>query len=203
MMHHILKSISYIFHPLLMPLLGVIFYFSKTSRYIPEPIVKAKLISIFILTVVLPILLYYLLKTLKKVDSINLETTKERIIPLALNAIIIILMLQRVLPVNEIIELHYFFLGILLSTITCFILAILKFKVSIHMIAMGGIFMFFVALSIHFSINVNGIIALMFVLVGAVATSRLYLKAHNNIELVIGFFVGLFPQLIMLNYWLQ
>ena len=202
-MHHILKSISYIFHPLLMPLLGVIFYFSKTPRYIPLPIIKAKLISVFILTIVLPVLLYYLLKTLKKVDSINLETAKERIIPLALNVVIIVLVLQRVLPQNEVIELYYFYLGILLSTIACFILAILKFKASIHMIAMGGVFMFFIALSIHFSININGTIALMFVLLGAVATSRLYLKAHTNIELIIGFFVGLIPQLTMLNYWLQ
>jgi len=203
MIHHILKSISYIFHPLLLPLLGVIFYFSKTPRYIPVPIIKAKLISLFILTVVLPVLLYYLLKTLKKVDSINLETPKERIIPLALNAIIIVLVLQRILPQNEVIELYYFFLGILLSTITALILAFLKFKASIHMIAVGGLFMFFIALSIHFSININGTIALLFILTGAVATSRLYLKAHDNIELLIGFFVGLFPQLIMLNYWLQ
>ena len=202
-MQHILRSISYIFHPLLMPLLGVIFYFSKTPRYIPLPIIKAKLLSVFILTIVLPVLLYYLLKTLKKVDSINLETARERVIPLALNAVIIILILQRILPQNEVIELYYFFLGILLSTFTCMILAILKFKASIHMIAIGGVFMFFIALSIHFSININGTIALLFILIGAIATSRLYLKAHDNIELIIGFFVGIVPQLIMLNYWLQ
>jgi len=202
-MHHILRSISYIFHPLLMPLLGVIFYFSKTPRYIPLPIIKAKLISVFILTIVLPVLLYYLLRTIRQVNSIHLDTAKERIIPLALNAIIIVLVLLRILPQNEVIELYYFFLGILLSTITGLILAILKFKASIHMIAIGGVFMFFIALSIHFSINVNGTIALLFILTGATATSRLYLKAHDNIELIIGFFVGLVPQLIMLNYWLQ
>lgn len=71
------------------------------------------------------------------------------------------------------------------------------------MIAIGGVFMFFIALSIHFSININGTIALLFILIGAIATSRLYLKAHDNIELIIGFFVGIVPQLIMLNYWLQ
>jgi len=75
-MHSILKSISYVFHPLLMPILGVIFYFSKTPRFIPIEIVKAKLISLFILTILLPVLLYYLLKTLKKVESISLQTTQ-------------------------------------------------------------------------------------------------------------------------------
>ena len=42
----ILKGISFVFHPLIMPILGVIFYFSKTPRFIPEAIVMAKLFSI-------------------------------------------------------------------------------------------------------------------------------------------------------------
>lgn len=201
MIHTLLKSISFIFHPLLMPLLGVIFYFSKTPRFIPEPIIKAKLFSVTILTVILPILLYYLLKTLNRVESVYLETTDERKLPLLLNCLIIILVLIRVLPQNEIPELYFFFIGILISTITCFVLAVSKFKASIHMIASAGFFMFAVALAIHFKININGTIALMCIILGAIATSRLHLKAHTSIELLIGFFVGLMPQLILLNYW--
>jgi hypothetical protein len=70
------------------------------------------------------------------------------------------------------------------------------------MIAIGGLLMFFIALSIHFNINIIGSIALMFIISGAVATSRLHLKAHSLIELIIGFFIGAIPQLILLNYWL-
>ncbi|RXJ52222.1 hypothetical protein [Gelidibacter gilvus] len=202
MIHYLLKSISYIFHPLLMPLLGVIFYFSKTPRFIPEPVMKAKLFSVTILTIILPILLYFLLKTIKRVESLELKTTKERIIPLILNVLIMLLILKRVLPYDEIPELYYFYLGILLSTLTCLFLAILKFKASIHMIGSAGFFMFAVALSIHFKININGTIALMCIIIGAIATSRLHLKAHTNVELLIGFFVGFVPQLVLLNYWL-
>ncbi|MCL8008478.1 hypothetical protein M8845_13695 [Gelidibacter japonicus] len=202
MIHYLLKSISYIFHPLLMPLLGVIFYFSKTPRFIPEPVMKAKVFSITILTIILPILLYFLLKTIKKVDSLELKTSKERIIPLTLSALIIFLILKRVLSYDEIPELYYFYLGILFSTLTCLVLAILKFRASIHMIGSAGFFMFAVALSIHFKININGTIALMCIVMGGIATSRLHLKAHNNTELLIGFFVGLVPQIVLLNYWL-
>lgn len=202
MIDQLLKSISFIFHPLLMPLLGVIFYFSKTPRFIPDPVLKGKLFSVTILTVVLPMLLYYLLKTLNKVDSVYLETTNERKLPLLLNSLIIVLVLIRVLPQNEIPELYFFFIGILISTITCFALAVVKFKASIHMIAASGFFMFAVALAIHFKVNINGTIALMCIILGAIATSRLHLKAHTPIELVIGFFVGLMPQLVLLNYWI-
>ncbi|MCK0124868.1 hypothetical protein MWU76_10690 [Gelidibacter sp. F2691] len=202
MIHFLLKSISYIFHPLIMPLLGVIFYFSKTPRFIPEPVIKAKVFSITILTLILPVLLYFLLKTIQKVDSLHLKSTKERLIPLFLNAVIIGLILNRVLPYQEIPELYYFFLGILFSTLACLFLAIFKIKASIHMIASAGFFMFAIALSIHFKININGTIALMCIIIGAIATSRLHLKAHTNVELVLGLFVGLLPQLILLNYWL-
>ncbi len=202
MMHRILKSISFIFHPLIMPFLGVLFYFSKSPRFIPDFTIKAKLFSIGILTLVLPILLFYLLKTINKINSFYLETTKERIWPLILNCTIVILILKRVLTQNEIPELYFFFIGILCSTLACLMLALLKFKVSIHMIASSGLFMFIVAIGIHFKININGTIAAMCVIMGAIATSRLHLKAHSTIELIMGFFIGLVPQLIMLNYWL-
>ena len=201
-MDRILKSVSYIFHPLFMPLFGVIFYFSKSPRYIPDQIIHAKLISLFILTIILPVLLYFLLKTLGKVNSIYLKTTQERIFPLVLNCVVILIVLQRILTATQIIELYYFFVGILISTLSCLILAILKFKVSIHMISISGLFMFFIALSIHFSININGTLALMSIITGAVATSRLHLNAHTYVELIMGVFVGVLPQLLLVNYWL-
>jgi len=198
----ILKSISFVFHPLIMPLLGVLFYFHKTPRFIPEEVQNAKIFSIVILTIILPILLFFLLKTINKVDSIYLKSTKERLIPLFINCVIITLILIRVMTSNEIVELYYFFLGVLCSTLTCFILAIFKIKASIHMIAASGFFMFAIALGIHYQININGTIALMMIILGAIATSRLHLKAHTNQELILGIFTGLFPQLFLLNYWL-
>jgi hypothetical protein len=198
----LLKSISVVFHPLIMPLLGVIFYFSKTPRYIPEHVMKAKIFSIVILTIILPILLFFLLKTINKVDSIYLKSTRERLIPLFINCIIISLILIRVLKSNEIAELYYFFLGILFSTLVCLILAIFKVKASIHMIAASGFFMFAVALGIHYQININGTIALMMIILGAIATSRLHLNAHTNKELIIGVLTGLLPQLLLSNFWL-
>jgi hypothetical protein len=185
-----------------MPFIGTLFYFSKAPRYIPVPFIKAKLFAIALFTIVLPILLYYLLKTIGKASSVHLGKIRERIIPLVLNSVIILVITQRIVPVKELPELYYFFIGTLLSTMACLMLVLLKFKASIHMIASGGVLIFFVALSIHFSINIVGTIALFFVIIGAIATSRLHMKAHSNIELIIGFFVGVIPQIILLNYWL-
>ena len=201
-MDHLLKSFSFIFHPLIMPIAGVIFYFSKSPRYIPMEVMSTKLISLFILTIVLPILMYFLLKTIGKVKSIYLESTEERILPLVLNFVVTLVIIKRILTPTQVVELYYFFVGILISTLACLILALFKFKASIHLIAVSGVLMFFIALSIHFSININGTLALMAIIVGAVATSSLHVKAHNYKELIIGFFLGVIPQLVLVNYWL-
>jgi len=184
-----------------MPLVAVVFYFSKSPRFLPKELIYSKLISLSILTVVLPLLIYYLLKTLGKARTIYLESSKERILPLALNAVILLVLIFRVFPASQIIELHFFFLAVLMSTLSCLILAILDFKSSIHLIAITGVFTFFLLISINYSININGTLALMCILIGAVATSRLYLKAHTVLELIVGSFLGVIPQIIMVNYW--
>ena len=118
-MNFFLKSISILFHPIFMPLLGVAFYFSKSPRYIPTQIIQTKIISIIILTIILPILLFSVLKTLKKVNSIYLKTTRERIIPLTVNCIILLLIIRKIFPQNDILELYFFFIGILITSLSC------------------------------------------------------------------------------------
>ena len=196
------NCISFVFHPIVMPLIAVVFYFHKSPRFIPEQWIDAKIISLFILTVLLPILIFYLLKTLGKANSIYLRTTKERILPLLVNIIIILLILYRVFPSHQIIELYYFFIGVLISNITALVLNIIKFKVSLHMVAISGVFMFFNGFALHFSKNINGTLALMSLITGTVATARLYLKAHTPRELFIGLLIGVIPQIIAENYWL-
>jgi len=185
-----------------MPFIGSLFYFSTAPRYFSTSNINTKLTVIFVLTIMIPLLIFYFLKRLKIITSIHLVTTRQRIIPLTLNVLILLLIVQHIIPINEFNELYYFFIGALLSTITCLILAFLKFKASIHMAAIAGILMFFIAISINYNIHIINIIILVFVANGAIAMSRIHVNAHNYIELIIGFFIGLIPQLILVNYWL-
>lgn len=184
-----------------MPLIAVVFYFSKSPRYLPKELIYSKLISLGILSIILPILIYYLLNTLGKARTIYLKSSKERILPLAVNCCILIVIIFRVFPISQLMVLHFFFIAVLMSTLSCLILVLLSFKASIHMIAVTGVFAFFILLSINYSININGTLALMCVLIGAIATSRLYLKAHTILELSVGCVLGILPQIIMVNYW--
>ncbi|MGJ5641741.1 hypothetical protein [Formosa sp. S-31] len=197
-----IKSISYIFHPLFMPFACVLFYFSKSPRYIPFELIKYKVFSLFILTIIIPLLSTLVLKLLGRVDTIQLSRAKERILPLLIYTALLFIIIKRVILPEDFIELYYFFIGIIFSTLTCVILLLVNYKASIHIMALSGLFMFFIALSVHFHINIIGSIALISILLGATATSRLQLRAHTPQELVMGFFIGLLPQLLLVPYWL-
>jgi hypothetical protein len=136
------------------------------------------------------------------VSSIFLRNKKERIYPLLISAGLFILILTKVIPNNYIVELYYFFLGLLAATITCVFLLLIRFKTSLHMMGMGTILMYLICLSIHFERNIVIAISCMFFASGLVATARIFLKAHTRAELLIGLMIGMASQLLTIKFWL-
>ncbi len=201
-MKFLIKSASFIFHPLWMPFAGSLFYFLVTPRFFPLPLIQAKLLAVAITTVFIPVVFYFLLKNLGKADSIFLKDVNERRWPLFFYCLLIGLNLFKILNIYNYPSLYYYFVGMLFSILAAFILALLKVKVSLHMLGLSGIFMFVIALSIYFHLNLIYAIAFLVAALGITATSRLHYKAHSWIELIIGFFIGLVPQIIVLNFWL-
>ncbi len=201
-MKFLIKSASYIFHPLWMPFAGSLFYFLVTPRFFPLPLIQAKLLAIAITTLFIPVVFYFLLKNLGKAESVFLKDVSQRRWPLFFYSLLICLNLYKILNIYNYPALYYFFVGILFSIITAFILAWLKLKISLHMLGLSGILMFVLALSIYYRLNLIYVIAFLIVALGLTATSRLHYKAHTWLELFLGFFIGFLPQLIVLNYWL-
>ena len=201
-MNYFLQSASFIFHPLLMPLVGVGLYFKLTPKFIEPEIIIIKTYSIIIITILIPLILFFLLKNSGLVKSINLKEVKERKYPLMIQIILIFIIITRVFTKYHHPELYYFFIAVAVSSLVALILVIVNFKVSLHQMGIAGVTMFLIALSIHFTENYLFEISLFFLINGWVASSRLETKSHSISELIIGFIVGVFPQFIMLNYWL-
>src|SRR5690606_3128462 len=201
-MQDIIKSASYIFHPVWMPFMGSLFYFVITPRYFPFPLIKAKLLAIAITTLFIPIVFYFLLKNLGKATNMFMSDVRERRWPLFFFCLLMGLNLYQILDVYNYPALYYFFVGILFSAFTGFLLSLVRVKISLHMLGLSGILMFVMALSIFYQINMIYTIAFLIAALGLTATSRLHFHAHNWLELLLGFFVGFLPQLIVLNFWL-
>lgn len=200
-MNQILRIAGYIFHPLLMPLFGVLCYYASTPRFLELQIMLANIYAIATLTAFTPIVLFFMLKNIGVLSSIHLVDVRERKYPLMIQVLLVLLIIKLIFKPYQDIELYYFFVGILATTLTALSLVLLKFKVSLHQMAVAGVTLFLIGISIHFEINMLGSISVLCIINGLVASSRLHTKSHSVIELCFGFLIGGIPQFLLFGFW--
>ncbi len=201
-MQVVLRFISYVFHPLFIPIGGTVAYFLVTPKFNSLELQSGNILPIFILTVIIPIIFYFILRNMGLIKTIFADTLAERKYPLYLSMLIYLMILYKVIPLNYINELYYFFVGLLIGSFATLIMLFFKVKSSIHMLGMGSILAYLIGLSIHFEINITIAISLLTLFCGLVATSRLFMKAHTPTELILGFMLGSCAQLFTYKYWL-
>jgi len=160
------------------------------------------LFQILIITTIVPILFFLLLRSTGNVKSVMVHETSQRIIPLVLQCFLFILLVKRTIVINRYPELHFFFLGGLFSTIIALIYSLFKIKASLHMMAISGFVVFIIGLNMHLQLHNPYWPALLVLLTGIVASSRLEMNAHTYKELLIGLIIGIIPQVLFLYLWL-
>lgn len=201
-MKKILPFFSYLFHPIFIPLLGSIFYVLLDNHYFTLPQYLILFLQIIIITLFLPIAFFYLLRTFGKIDTVMLSDISQRKIPLLLQLMLFAVLIEKGITFERFPSLYFFFVGGIFSTLLAFFLLYLKTKASIHMIGISSLTVFLIGLSIHNEINTINTVAFFVIMNGAVASSRLEMKAHSNKELLIGFLCGVVPQTMLLYFWL-
>lgn len=198
----ILPFFSYIFHPIFVPLMATLFYFHYNTETFELKEKGIVLLQILILTLVVPILVYFLLRALNQIDSIMAPNMGQRKIPLVVQCFIMILLIKRSITIDRYLELHFFFLAALLSTLIALILLFAKIKASIHMLAFSSLTIFILGLQLQHPECFLLTFPLFIFLNGVIASSRLVMQAHTPKELIIGFLSGCVPQLLLLVIWL-
>lgn len=201
-MKRYLPFFSYLFHPIFMPLLGTVFYVLIDGPYFTTVQYIALFLQIIIITFLLPLAFFYLLKTYGKIDSIMVSNIAHRKIPLLLHIVLLTILITKSITLERFPPLYFYFLGGILSAAMTFVLLYTKIKASIHMIGMSSLTVFLIGLSIHHQINTIHLVTFFVIMNGLVASSRLVMKAHTNKELLIGFLCGLLPQLGLFYFWL-
>ena len=190
------KFFSYVFHPLIIPTLGMIIIFNSNSYVnfaIPFELKKAVVILVGLSTFVIPTLFTLFLQNRGYIKTIEMETTKERVIPYGFTVIFYFFTIYMMIkaPIPPII--FNFMIGALVSVILAFIVN-LKWKISAHMIGIGGLVGALIATSFLLNVNLISYITLSIFVAGLVASSRLILNAHSPNQLIVGFLIGMICQ---------
>jgi hypothetical protein len=199
LLRYIAKFISFLLHPLFIP--TFFFYFLMiVVPYKFEGItdwqLKMRLFSVFWLTAFFPAFAVFLLWRLKFSESIFLRTQKERIIPYVITMFFYWWMyyLSRNFK-DQPIDLKYFYFGIFIATSLGLIINNF-IKISLHAIGISGLLMAVFLVSMRYP-AVNLIWLLFTILLSSIVVSaRMIVSDHTKQELLIGFAVGIFTQLI-------
>lgn len=189
------RLLSYVLHPILVPILGTLFYFIYLPRHTNKDLEITVIASVLIGTYILPLVFLSVLKKTKVIENYNLEEVEDRKYPLLFCIAICYLLSTLIKKGESTMHLSLFFYGITLALFICYLSIFKKVKISLHLIGIGGLIGFISIFSFHYQINQLFTIMLLFIVSGIIASSRLILKAHTKREVMAGFFIGILAQL--------
>lgn len=181
---------SLVFHPLLIPTWGFLllsnsgFYFAV----LPWSVRKFMLLVILLFTCILPALSIGLLSLSPRFD-LKMEKSTDRILPLIISSICYYLG-YLVLERMPLFPLFNLFLVASILVQIALIFVSLKWKISAHSAAIGGLTGGFMAMSFRLEENPVLVLSFLILAAGLVATSRLVLSKHTRAEVYAGFSLG-------------
>jgi hypothetical protein len=185
------KIISVIFHPLFMPLYGMVIIFSAPTLfvYLPFNVKKLLLLIVLINNVLLPFSLLPFFRYRNIISSWYLEERRERIIPLLITTILYLvtsIILYR-LPIPLFLKSFILASFILSLAVTC-----INFwwKISIHSAGAGALIALVLILSIKMFSPLLWYLISAILAAGLVLSSRLKLNSHNPQQVWLGFLTG-------------
>jgi hypothetical protein len=160
--------------------------------------VKTALFTVLILnTVLIPAFISYRLVKKGNVNSIEMHTKEERLLPFLATTLFFILStyLLYYIPLPRI-----FFLILLGATITVILGFIINtgWKISVHMMGIGGVLGILMGMAQRMLIDLRTPVIVGFLLAGILGTARLKLEAHTQGQLYIGFLLGFFVEFFLL-----
>lgn len=193
--------LSYVAHPLIIPMLGLL-VIRNSGTYaadLDHRYSQFIYMSVFIFTLLLPVGLIPIFYFFGLSKNIQFSERKERIVPMYITLAFYIaaFFLIKKIPVSSVYE-HY----LLAACLSMFALLTISYfwKISAHMIGWGGLTGLILTLSLKFDTDLMLFLIVAILLSGLVGFARLKLEAHKPLQVYAGFVLGF---LIMLLIFLQ
>ena len=194
--------ISYVFHPLLMPSIGILIILNSGTHFSFLPIEIKRLVfySILLMSCVLPLLFLPIFKLQGIISSYKMEREKERQLPLFIITLIYFTgyyFIYRFTFIPDFIK--YYILAVAI-TLGITLIITMRIKVSIHMTAIGGLIGLLITLLRYDDLHLEFYFIITFIAAGLIGASRLKLNSHNPLQVYLGLIVGFLSVVILLAF---
>lgn len=200
-MKNIALIISFLLHPALLLTYACLFIFyvePNTVYYImtpPETKWRVCLIM-FLFSFLFPVSNIYVLYKLKRLPSLILSNRNERTIPYLITAMFYLGLFYLLKDVRIWDSLKLFVVSASISIVLVALIN-LKYKISAHLVGLGGLLAFFTMISILIKFDFTYVYLIVIFLAGLTGFARLYLKEHTPTQIYLGFGLGFAVQVIL------
>ena len=190
---------SILFHPLLLSsyvFAFLIYLHPAAFEGVDRQKKNLRMLSMLLFTIFFPGVSLFLAWRLKLIKSLTLENRQDRLVGFIVTMFFYFWASYVFRNLEDIPSVASgFVLGTFLAVCGAWMCTIF-YKVSLHAVAMGGLFCFFILFGFG-DPYVSGLYLVLAVLIcGLVCSSRLILGAHNRFEMISGFFVGIIAQAV-------
>lgn len=186
------KTVSAVFHPLLMLIYGmlIMFYAPTILGYLPNSVKKLLFFIILINNILIPLSLLPYFRYRNIITSWRISERKERVLPLITSSLFYSVTVYILYKFHIPVFIKSFVMASALLVIT---VTIINFwwKISIHSVAAGALLALVLVLSYKMRTPLLLLMIIVIFSAGLVMTSRLYLNSHRPPEVWAGFFLGL------------
>jgi hypothetical protein len=185
--------ISVVFQPLLMPTLvfGLILFAVPQATTISDEIKYGLFFLLVLSTLFIPMITILGLRLSGLVKSLHMEDRNDRIIPFLITCVFFILTTYFFYKKNELDPILWQGMSIISVSVILLTMVTFFWKISAHMIGVGGLVAVVAVLGLKFSnFEVLYPLLLSVILSGVIAASRLFLNAHRPLEVYLGFLMG-------------
>ncbi|HOO97947.1 MAG TPA: hypothetical protein PLV06_05730 [Bacteroidales bacterium] len=183
--------ISVIFHPLLMPLYGLLVVFSTPTLYGYLPFVQKKFIVFILATnnILLPFSMLPYLKWRRVISSWTIDSRTERVTPLALTTFFYLVSVYVVMKFTIPGFIKALFIA---SAFISLAVTVINFwvKISIHSAGAGALTAMIIFLSLTMHTPLLPLVIAAILVSGLILSSRLWLQQHTPAEVWTGFLLG-------------
>jgi len=192
MQDKISKIISVILHPMFTLTWAMLLMLNLDAYFVlllPERLRWTIILLVFINTALIPALLIWLMARQKVISSLTMPLRQERTWPYLIFGVFYastyFILRNLGLP-----EVYYMFIAGALASILIATVVNLWWKISIHMIGVGGLTGGFLALMYQTLINEPVLIMLLFLLSGITGFARLQTNTHSPAQVYVGYLTG-------------
>ncbi|GAB1452593.1 phosphatase PAP2 family protein [Draconibacterium sp.] len=184
------KIISTVFHPILMPTLGflLLFFSGFYNTMLTTEAKRFILLVIFFSTATLPMLAIAVMAFNPKFDF-SMPNSQDRIIPLLFTSVFYYIGFVLLGRIHFLPTFKLFMIASVL-VIIALLLVSFKWKISIHMAAIGAVTATFFALSFRAGVNPMSAIIVLVLASGLIGTARLVLNKNNLLQVTSGYILG-------------